>query len=39
MNLINKDSGQINIFGVDNVAQDKAIKQRIGFVYDDCCFF
>lgn len=39
MNLIQKDSGQIKIFGDDNVKKDKAIKERIGFVYDDCLFF
>ncbi|QUI23732.1 ABC transporter ATP-binding protein [Vallitalea pronyensis] len=39
MNLIKKDAGEITIFGSDNVSHDKAIKQRIGFVYDECCFF
>lgn len=39
MNLIQKESGEINIFGMNNTKHDKEIKSRIGFVYDDCCFF
>ncbi|GKX31426.1 ABC transporter ATP-binding protein [Vallitalea longa] len=39
MNLIRKDSGLINIFGLDNTNHDREIKSRIGFVYDECCFY
>ena len=39
MNLIKKQSGQINIFGLDNEFHDKEIKSRIGFVYDECSYF
>jgi len=39
MNLIKKDSGDINIFGMDNSMHDKEIKQKIGFVYDENYFY
>ena len=35
MNLIKKNSGEIKIFGLDNIKNEKDIKQRIGFVYDE----
>ncbi|MGI5882998.1 MAG: ABC transporter ATP-binding protein [Dethiobacteria bacterium] len=35
MNLIHKDSGEIKVFGRDNVAYEQEIKQKIGFVYDE----
>lgn len=39
MNLINLDSGEIYIFGEDIKKNEISIKDRIGFVYDDCCAF
>jgi ABC-2 type transport system ATP-binding protein len=39
MNLINKDSGDISIFGQDYRKDEIAIKERIGFVYDENVFF
>lgn len=39
MNLVKKDSGDINIFGMDNSKHDKEIKQKIGFVYDENYFY
>lgn len=39
MNLIKKDSGNINIFGIDNIKYEREIKQRIGFVYDESYFY
>lgn len=39
MNLIKRDSGEIKIFGIDNIKYDKKIKQKIGFVYDDNHFY
>ncbi|WP_055668555.1 ABC transporter ATP-binding protein [Desnuesiella massiliensis] len=39
MNLIKKNSGEINIFGMDNVKQEKQIKEKIGFVYDENYFY
>ncbi|MFN2747379.1 MULTISPECIES: ABC transporter ATP-binding protein [Bacillus] len=35
MNLIKKDEGEINIFGLDSEKHNIEIKQRIGFVYDE----
>lgn len=39
MNLIKKDAGSINIFGMDNVRYEKEIKEKIGFVYDQNVFY
>lgn len=39
MNLIHLDSGEIDIFGKDIKKNEIAIKDRVGFVYDDCCAF
>ncbi len=39
MNLVKKDSGNINVFGMDNCKYDKEIKQKIGFVYDENYFY
>lgn len=39
MNLIKKDSGSIQIFGKDHIKNEKEIKDRIGFVYDENCFY
>ncbi len=39
MNLINKDSGKIKIFDMDNEKYDTDIKQKIGFVYDENYFY
>jgi ABC-2 type transport system ATP-binding protein len=39
MNLIKRNSGNINIFGMDNSKNDKEIKQKIGFVYDENYFY
>ncbi len=35
LNLINRDSGDIKIFGEDLFNAEKEIKQRIGFVFDE----
>ena len=39
MNLIKKDSGEIKIFGKDYQKEETAIKERIGFVYDENYFY
>lgn len=39
MNLIKKQSGEINIFGKDNVKHEKEIKEKIGFVYDENYYY
>ena len=39
MNLLKKDSGEIKIFGKDNIKSEIEIKDRIGFVYDEPYFY
>ena len=39
MNLIKKDSGNINVFGMENSKHNKEIKEKIGFVYDKNYFY
>ena len=39
MNLIKRSSGEIKIFGLDNLKDEKEVKNRIGFVYNDCNFY
>lgn len=34
MNLVNKSEGSIRVFGMDYIKNEKEIKDRIGFVYD-----
>ncbi len=39
MNLIKRNSGEIKIFGMDNILHEKEIKEKIGFVYDESTFY
>ena len=39
MNLVKRDSGTINIFGMDNLKFERKVKERIGFVYDQCYYY
>ena len=39
MNLLKRKSGDIKIFGLDNIKNEKEVKDKIGFVYDDCYFY
>lgn len=39
MNLIRRDSGEIRIFGLDNIRDGARARDRIGFVYDECFFY
>src|SRR5690554_3950074 len=39
MNLLKKDSGEINVFGLDHLKHEKEIKNRIGFVYDESHYY
>lgn len=39
MNLLRPDAGEIRILGLDYKTHEKAIKERIGFVYDGNVFF
>ncbi|KNZ40481.1 ABC transporter ATP-binding protein [Acetobacterium bakii] len=38
LNLIHRDSGTVEIMGMDTVAEDKKIKENIGVVLDGCNF-
>lgn len=39
MNLVKKDEGQIRIFGLDHEKDEIAVKEKIGFVYDENHFY
>lgn len=39
MNLLRKDGGEIKVFGKDNIKNEKEIKDRIGFVYDENYYY
>ncbi|QCX33113.1 ABC transporter ATP-binding protein [Caloramator sp. E03] len=39
MNLLKKDSGEIKVFGLDNIKNEIEIKDRIGFVFDENLFY
>lgn len=39
MNLMCRDGGEIQVFGLDNRRYEKEIKQRIGFVYDESHYY
>ncbi|MEK3934358.1 ABC transporter ATP-binding protein [Sporosarcina sp. FSL W7-1349] len=39
MNLLRPDAGEVKLFGLDYATHEKAIKERIGFVYDGNVFF
>lgn len=39
MNLLKRDSGDIKVFGKDNIKHEVEIKERIGFVYDEVNFY
>lgn len=39
MNLMNRDGGQIEIFGKDNIRYEIEVKNRIGFVLDENHFY
>lgn len=36
LNAVTKDSGNILVFGQDNLSHEKEVKQRIGVVQDEC---
>lgn len=38
LNLISIDSGEIQILGMDNIKNEKEIKEQIGVVFDECNF-
>lgn len=39
MNLIKRGSGEIKLFGLDNIINEREVKERIGFVYDENYFY
>ncbi|MEH6942987.1 ABC transporter ATP-binding protein [Bacillus sp. JJ722] len=39
MNLLKPDAGEVKLFGLDYKTHEKAIKERMGFVYDGNVFF
>lgn len=38
LNMLGKDSGDIRVFGADHIAEEFAIKENIGVVFDDIGF-
>lgn len=38
LNLIHRDAGSIHLLGQDNIADERAVKERIGVVLEDGCF-
>ncbi|HJK35509.1 MAG TPA: ABC transporter ATP-binding protein [Methanocorpusculum sp.] len=38
LNLIHRDAGTVEILGMDLDGHEKEIKERIGVVFDECCF-
>ncbi|MEA4825042.1 MAG: ABC transporter ATP-binding protein [Clostridium sp.] len=39
MNLLHKNGGEVKIFGMDNIKNEKEIKDKIGFVYDENYYY
>jgi ABC-2 type transport system ATP-binding protein len=39
MNLIRREGGKVNVLGLDNITHEKDVKDKIGFVYDESCFY
>ncbi|MCZ0863033.1 ABC transporter ATP-binding protein [Methanocorpusculum vombati] len=38
LNLVHRDAGKVEILGMDLDSHEKEIKERIGVVFDECCF-
>ena len=38
LNLIHRDAGAIRVLGLDNIKDERAVKERIGVVLEDGCF-
>lgn len=38
LNLIRRDAGTVTVFGLDNIRDETAIKEKIGVVFDECFF-
>ena len=38
LNLVRRDAGEIRVLGMDNIHDERAVKERIGVVLEDSCF-
>ena len=38
LNMIMRDSGEIKVFGLDNIREEERIKEQIGVVFDECYY-
>lgn len=38
LNLIRRDAGSVTVFGLDNIRDEQAVKERVGVVFDECFF-
>lgn len=38
LNMIKRDSGEIKVFGLDNIREEENIKEQIGVVFDECYY-
>lgn len=38
LNIIRRDGGSVEIFGLDSLSHDKQIKEQIGVVFEESCF-
>jgi ABC-2 type transport system ATP-binding protein len=38
LNMLKRDSGEINVFGLDNIKNELEIKQNLGIIFDDFFF-
>ena len=39
MNLVRRDAGTVKVLGLDNIADEVAVKSRVGFIYDEPPFY
>lgn len=38
LNIVNRDAGEIKVFGLDNIKNEVEIKENVGVMFDDICF-
>lgn len=38
LNMIKRESGEIKVFGIDNIREEERIKEQIGVVFDECYY-
>lgn len=39
LNLVHRDAGEISVFGLDTIADERAVKAQLGVVLDDSSYF